>query len=66
MLSAEAKARGESLQEYLLEVLDHEAQEIDHRQLLTELAAGAAAGEPRAISFVEQHHSEPANAKALR
>ena len=27
-LSAEAKARGESLQEYLLDVLDREAQEV--------------------------------------
>ena len=39
-LSAEAKARGESLQEYLLDVLDREAQEIDNRRLLAEWPAG--------------------------
>jgi antitoxin FitA len=52
-LSAEAKARGESLQEYLLDVLDREAQEIDNRRLLAEWAAGSAAGEPQPISLVE-------------
>jgi hypothetical protein len=38
-LSAEAKARGESLQDYLLDVLDREAQEVNSRQLLAEWAA---------------------------
>jgi hypothetical protein len=38
-LSAEAKARGESLQDYLLDVLDREAQEVDSRRLLAEWAA---------------------------
>ena len=33
-LSAEAKARGESLQEYLLDLLDREARDIDNRRLL--------------------------------
>jgi hypothetical protein len=33
-LSAEARARGESLQEYLLDLLDREARAIDSRRLL--------------------------------
>ena len=33
-LSAEAKARGESLQEYLLDLLDREARDIDNGRLL--------------------------------
>ena len=32
-LSAEAKMRGESLQEYLLDVLDREAHDLDNRRL---------------------------------
>jgi hypothetical protein len=32
-LSAEARARGESLQEYLLDLLDREARDIDNRRL---------------------------------
>ena len=32
-LSAEAKIRGESLQEYLLDVLDREAHDLDDRRL---------------------------------
>jgi hypothetical protein len=77
-LSAEAKARGESLQEYLLDVLDREAEEIDNRQLLADWAAGqirlanaappfaSAAGEPEPVRFVELHDFEPENAKAIR
>jgi hypothetical protein len=71
-LSAEAKARGESLQEYLLDVLDREAQEIDHRRLLAEWPAGSAAAEPQPIKFVELIYSEPRkaaspeNAEAIR
>lgn len=38
-LSAEAKARGESLQDYLLDVLDHEAQEVNSRRVLADWAA---------------------------
>ena len=34
ILSAEARARDESLQEYLLELLDREARDIDNRGLL--------------------------------
>jgi hypothetical protein len=33
-LSSEARARGESLQEFLLELLEREAQQIDSRGLL--------------------------------
>lgn len=71
-LSAEAKARGESLQEYLLDVLDREAQEIDKRRLLAEWPAGSAADEPQSIKFVELISSEPhkatspEKAKAIR
>jgi hypothetical protein len=65
-LSAEAKARGESLQEYLLDVLDREAQEIDNRRLLAEWPAGSAADEPQPIRFVELIYSNPENAKASR
>jgi antitoxin FitA len=65
-LSAEAKARGESLQEYLLDVLDREAQEIDNRRLLAEWAAGSAADEPQPIRFVELIYSNPENARASR
>jgi hypothetical protein len=65
-LSAEAKARGESLQEYLLDVLDREAQEIGSRRLLTEWPVGSAADEPQPITFVELIYAEPANAEAIR
>ena len=33
-LSAEAKIRGESLQEYLLDLLDREAHDLDNRLLI--------------------------------
>lgn len=38
-LSAEAKVRGESLQEYLLDVLDREACDIQNRRLLAQWTA---------------------------
>jgi hypothetical protein len=38
-LSAEARARDESLQEYLLDLLDREARDIDNRRLLAEWAS---------------------------
>ena len=44
-LSAEARARGESLQEYLLDLLDREARDIDSRRPLSE------AGRVRAVSL---------------
>ena len=65
-LSAEAKARGESLQEYLLDVLDREAQEIDNGRLLAEWPAGSAADEPQPIPFVALIRSERETAKAFR
>jgi hypothetical protein len=38
-LSAEAKARGESLQEYLLDVLDREVRDIENRRFLAQWTA---------------------------
>jgi antitoxin FitA len=57
-LSVEARARGESLQEYLLDLLDREARDIDNRRLLAEWAAGPPADELQHISFVELIRSE--------
>ena len=57
-LSAEARTRGESLQEYLLDLLDREARDIDNRRLLAEWAAGPPADEPQPIGFVELIRSE--------
>ena len=57
-LSAEARARGESLQEYLLDLLDREAHDIDNRRLLAELTAGPSVDEPQPVDFVELIRSE--------
>ena len=65
-LSVEARARGESLQEYLLDLLDREARDIDNRQLLAEWATGPSADEPQPIRFVELIRSERENAEANR
>ena len=54
-LSTEARARGESLQEYLL---DREARDIDSRRLLAEWTAGPSTDGPQPISFVELIRSE--------
>jgi hypothetical protein len=62
-LSVEARTRGESLQEYLLDLLDREARDIDNRRLLDEWAAGPPADEPQHISFVELIRSEREDAK---
>ena len=51
-LSAEARARGESLQEYLLDLLDREARDLDSRRLLAEWAAGPLA-EALPVDFVQ-------------
>jgi antitoxin FitA len=51
-LSVEARARGESLQEYLLDLLDREARDIDNRRLLAEWAAGPLAAESLPVDFV--------------
>jgi hypothetical protein len=52
-LSAEARARGESLQEYLLDLLDREARDIDSRRLLAEWAAGPSADQAQRVEFVQ-------------
>jgi len=46
------------LQEYLLDLLDREARDIDNRRLLAEWAAGPPSDEPQHISFVELIRSE--------
>ncbi|HJV12261.1 MAG TPA: hypothetical protein VJ625_00050 [Propionibacteriaceae bacterium] len=48
-LSAEARARGESLPEFLLDLLDREAQQIDNHRLL----------EVEPADFVKLIHSKP-------
>ncbi|HVD81215.1 MAG TPA: hypothetical protein VNB87_11845 [Propionibacteriaceae bacterium] len=57
-LSAEARARGESLQEYLLDLLDREARDIDNRRHLAELAAGPSVDKAQPVDFVELICSE--------
>jgi antitoxin FitA len=52
-LSAEARARGESLQEYLLDLLDREARDIDNRRLLAEWAAGPSVDQAQRVEFVQ-------------
>ncbi len=64
MLSVEAKTRGESLQEYLLDLLDREARDIDNRRLLAEWAAGQPADEPQPIGLVKLIRSEREDATA--
>ncbi|HEU4908225.1 MAG TPA: hypothetical protein VFT17_05125 [Propionibacteriaceae bacterium] len=50
-LSAEARARDESLQEYLLDLLDREARDIDNRRLL----------EAQPVDFVKLIHPDRAH-----
>ena len=57
-LSAEARARGESLQEYLLDVLDREARDVDNRRLLADWVTDALIAEAGSIDLVELMHSE--------
>jgi antitoxin FitA len=57
-LSTEARTRGESLQEYLLDLLDREARDVDSRRLLAEWTSGPSAEGPEPISFVELIRSE--------
>jgi antitoxin FitA len=57
-LSTEARVRGESLQEYLLDLLDREAHEIENRRLFAELAAGPL-NEVRQIDLAELIRSAP-------
>lgn len=58
MLSAEARARGESLQEYLLDLLDREAQDIENRRLLAEWTAGSLVDETKPVDLGELISSE--------
>ena len=53
MLSAEARARGESLQEYLLDLPDREAHDIENRRLLAEWAAGSLVDEMQPVDLGE-------------
>jgi hypothetical protein len=65
-LSTEARVRGESLQEYLLELLDREAHEIENRRLFAELAAGPL-NEVRQVDLAEMIRSAPSeNAESRR
>ncbi len=57
-LSIEARVRGESLQEYLLDLLDREAHEIENRRLFAGLAAGPL-NEVRPVDLGELLHSAP-------
>ena len=51
-LSAEARARGESLQEYLLDLLDREASDIANRGLLAEWASDPSVSEAQPVGFI--------------
>ena len=51
-LSAEARARGESLQEYLLDILDREAHDLGERQFLVEWHADTQKARTQSIDFV--------------
>jgi len=65
-LSTEARVRGESLQEYLLDLLDREAREIENRRLFAELAAGPL-NEVHPVDLGELIRSAPSeNAESLR
>ena len=58
MLSAEARARGESLQEYLLDLLDREAHDIENRRLLGEWGAGSLVNETHSVDLGKLISSE--------
>jgi antitoxin FitA len=57
-LSAEAKARGDSLQEYLLDILDREARDLGDRQILVEWHADTQMVGTQSIDFVHLISSE--------
>jgi antitoxin FitA len=65
-LSVEARTRGESLQEYLLDLLDREARDIDNRRLRAGWVAGPSADKPQPVKLVELIRSERESAKAHR
>ena len=64
-LSDEAKARGESLQEYLLDVLEREAEQIGHRRLLVDWPASPSADAAQPIHAGEMIGSEREKAAGL-
>ncbi len=57
-LSAEARARGESLQEYLLDILDREARDLGERQFLVEWEADTQKARTQSIDLVRLIGSE--------
>jgi hypothetical protein len=57
-LSAEARARDESLQEYLLDILDREARDLAERQFLVDWQADAQKARTQSIDFVRLIGSE--------
>lgn len=57
-LSGEARARGESLQEYLLDILDREARNVGNRQVLAEWASSPLRDEAPQVGFVKLIGSE--------
>ena len=64
VLSAEARSRGESLQEYLLDILDREAHDLGERQFLVEWHADTQKARTQSIDFVrligsEEERQEP-------
>ena len=63
-LSAEARSRGETLQEYLLDILDREAHDLGERQFLVEWHADTQKARTQSIDFVrligsEEERQEP-------
>ena len=52
VLSAEARSRGETLQEYLLDILDREAHDLGERQFLVEWHADTQKARTESIDFV--------------
>jgi antitoxin FitA len=65
-LSDEARARGESLQEYLLDLLEREARDIDNRRLLADWASAPLADGAQPVDFAELIRSGRKNAETLR
>ena len=57
-LSAEARSRGETLQEYLLDILDREAHDLGERQFLVEWHADTQKARTQSIDFVRLISSE--------
>ena len=57
-LSGEARARGESLQEYLLDILDREARDLGERQFLVEWEADTHKARTQSIDLVRLIGSE--------